>query len=171
MAEQTPHPYQDLIEQSPDPIITLDPTGTIRFVNLAAEEVAMLSSEELVGTHFTKTGLLSATGVVKAVQEFALVVMGHTRPPFELEIVRQDQSLVTMEAHPKRLRIGDGMTIQVVFRDVTGRKELEEALRNKTAALEQLTRLMEDRDTRILELQREINAALAGLNRPPKYPL
>lgn len=144
--EQTPQLYQELIEQSPDPIITLDVAGTIRFVNAAAETVSMLQAAELVGKHFTKTGLLPVSGVVKAVQEFALVVAGQTRPPFELEIVRKDQSLLRLEAHPKRLQLIDGVTIQVVFR---------------------VTR----REDRILELQREVNALLASLNRPPKYSL
>jgi len=121
MPDQTPRLYQELIEQSPDPIITLDQAGIIRFINAAAEEVSMLQADELVGKHFTKTGLLTAAGVVKAVQEFVLVVAGKTREPFELEIVRRDQSILTLEAHPKRLQLVDGATIQVVFRDVTKR--------------------------------------------------
>lgn len=169
MTDQTPQWYQELIEQSPDPILTLDQVGTIRFVNSAVETASMYQANELVGKHFTKTGVLTATGVVKAVQEFMLVVTGHTRPPFELEIVRKDQALLTFEAHPKRVQLGDGVTIQVVFRDVTRRKEAQEALQQKTTALEQLHRLTIDREERVLELKREVNALLAGLNRPPKY--
>lgn len=146
MADPTPQLYQELITQSPDPIITLDVTGTIRFVNAAAETVSMLPAAQLVGTHFTKTGLLTAAGVVKAVQEFVLVVAGQTRRPFELEIVRKDQSLLTVEVHPKRMHLSDGITIQAVFRVM-------------------------QREDRILELKREVNVLLAGLRRPPKYQL
>lgn len=162
--------YQQLIEQSPDPIITLDLLGTIRFVNAAAEEASMYQAHELVGKHFTRTGILTTSGVVKAVQEFALVVAGQTRPPVELEVLRKDQSLRVYEAHKRLLQLSEsGPTVQVVFRDVTQRKELEEALKRKNAALEELNRVMMSREERLRQMQREVNALLGQLNRPPKY--
>ena len=151
--------YAELIEQSPDPIITVDLVGIIRFVNSAAEEASAYRADELVGKHFTRTGVLTAAGTVKAVQEFTLLVAGHVRPPFELEIVRKDQNLWIFEAHPRLVRVkaGGPATIQVIFRDITNRKELKETLRKQSAALE--------------ELKREINALLQELHRAPKYPV
>lgn len=171
MSENRTRLYAELIEQSPDPIITLDLTGMIRFVNSATEDASAYSAAELVGKHFTKTGVLTAVGTVKAVQEFVLVVAGQTRPPFELEIIRKDGIMRTFEAHPKLIKTEDGglERIQVIFRDVTNRKELEEALRKKSVALEQLTRLMTDHEKHILDLKREVNELLKQLGRAQKY--
>lgn len=59
--------------------------------------------------------------------------------------------------------------MHVIFRNITGRRRAEEALKSETAKLERLSSLMVNRNQRILELKQEVNRLLAQLGRPAKY--
>ena len=162
--------YMALIEQAPDPIMTMDRLGTIRFVNSAAERISGYPAEDLVGKHFTQTKVLTPAGLMKVTQEFALVMAGQDRPAFELEIIRKDGERRTMEANPKFITKQDGsVNAQVIFRDVTQRKQVEETLRREHEQLVKMNNIMIDREQRIVELKREVNDLLKSLQQPPRY--
>ncbi len=52
---------------------------------------------------------------------------------------------------------------------VSKRDEALEALRKEKEQLEQLNRVMMDREQRVLEMKQEVNELLSALNTPPKY--
>lgn len=56
-----------------------------------------------------------------------------------------------------------------VLRYAIERKQLEEAMQGKLQETEILNRVMMDREERILELKREVNALLQEFGRPSKY--
>ncbi|MBI3307377.1 MAG: PAS domain S-box protein [Candidatus Omnitrophica bacterium] len=121
--------YAELVQQAPDPIITLDRLGYLQSMNPAAELALGYGSPELIGKHFAKTGVVGPDSVAKTLQEFTLTILGWQRPPFELQVIRKDSIVLTMEAHPKLIRRDkESFRVQVIFRDITERKRIEQEL-------------------------------------------
>jgi len=103
--------YSALVQESPDAIISLDKTGNLLSFNTAAERISGFSAEEVIGKHFTKIGVLAKQSIPKALKEFALVIKGTKRPPFELTIMNKDKSYFFTEANPRLIKQkgGEGM--------------------------------------------------------------
>ncbi|HPQ81160.1 MAG TPA: diguanylate cyclase, partial [bacterium] len=57
----------------------------------------------------------------------------------------------------------------VLVQDVTESKRSDAILRSKMAEVEQLNRFMMGRETRVIELKREINEILKKFGQPPRY--
>ncbi len=137
-----------LILEAPDPIVVLDRLGVVQLVNQAAEAISGYRSGELIGQHFVKIGVLTVPSALRAVQEFGLVIAGSERPPFELEMRRKDGTAFTVEAHPSLAQRSDHVVVQIIFRDITERKRVEDWLRKLERAVEQSSNviLLTDRE-------------------------
>jgi PAS domain S-box-containing protein len=123
--QESEYRYSQLVMESPDPIISLDNIGNFLSFNPMAESMSGFSKEEVLGKHFTSVNILAKESVPKALKEFALVITGNERPPFELTIMRKDKSLLFMEANPRLIKHkGKKPWIQLIFRDITERKKL-----------------------------------------------
>lgn len=132
------HKYSALVQESPDAIISLAKTGNLLSFDPAAERISGLSSEEVIGKHFNKIGVLAKQSIPKALKEFALVITGTKRPPFELTIMNKDKSYFFMEANPRLIKHkGEKAWIQVTFRDITDRKLAEGEKKKLEAQLQQ----------------------------------
>ena len=106
--------------------------------NSTAERISGFSSEEVIGKQFAKIGILATQSISKALKEFALVITGIERPPFELTIIRKDKSYLVMEANPRLIKHkGEKAWIQVTFRDITDRKIVEAEKKQLEAQLHQ----------------------------------
>jgi PAS domain S-box-containing protein len=55
------------------------------------------------------------------------------------------------------------------FRDITRRKQAEDALRQKISELEQFNALTVDREMKMIELKEEVNALMRAAGQPEKY--
>ncbi|MGD9246060.1 MAG: PAS domain S-box protein [Desulfobacterales bacterium] len=130
--------YSALVQESPDAIISLDKTGNFLSFNTVAERISGFSAEEVMGKHFTKIGVLAKESIPKALKEFALVITGIERPPFELTIMRKDKSYLFMEANPRLIKNKEEKAwIQVTLRDITDRKLVEKEKKKLEAQLQQ----------------------------------
>ncbi|MFC1636339.1 PAS domain S-box protein [Planctomycetota bacterium] len=119
----------DLVQNSPDAIISLDKTGNFLSFNVAAERMTGFLAEEVLGEHFTKIGILAEESIHKTLKEFGLLLTGAERSPFELVIIRKDKSRLVMEANARLIeRIDQETWVQLILRDITERKEAEHAL-------------------------------------------
>lgn len=127
---------KDLAEIAPDPIIIIDRTGYIQTINPAGVEASGYSADELVGKHFSRAPVLAEVSVPVAVREFARVLWGGVSAPHELTIVRKDGTTRVYEVRNRGVREnGNVQRVLVMFRDVTGRKDLESALRARVEEL------------------------------------
>ena len=162
--------YAKLIEEAPDPIVTLDLIGRIQTCNPAAEQAVGYTAEELMGQHFTALRIVSPASLPRAIEEFAFAIAGTRRTPFEVEVIHKKGTRLFFEANPRPFEHdGSVAGVYVIFRDVTRRKHAEETLKSKTAKLEDLSHLASEQNARILQLRREVNNLLGELGRPAKY--
>ncbi len=130
--------YSLLVQESPDAIISLDKKGNLLSFNPAAERKSGFSAEEVMGKHFVKIGVLAKQSIPKALKEFALVITGIERPPFELTIMRKNKSYLFMEANPRLIKHkGEKAWIQVTLRDITDRKLVEAEKKRLQTQLQQ----------------------------------
>jgi len=119
----------DLVQNSPDGIISLDKTGHFLSFNAAIERMTGFSAREVLGRHFTKAGILADESIQKTLKEFGLLLSGAERSPFELVMTRKDKSLLVMEANARLIEQSDREAwVQLILRDITERKEAERAL-------------------------------------------
>jgi len=125
-------------------------------------------------------GLGFYRGESRAAIEKAIKEAIATAKPYDLEL-----ELVTAKGRGKWVRAighpvmeGDRVVrLRGSFQDITDRKQGEQALRSGEARLraqlDELRRwqaVMLDREDRVLELKREVNALLVRLGEPPGYP-
>ena len=177
--------YSNLVQQSPDAVISLDNIGNFLSFNPAAERVSGFSAQEVIGRHFTKVGILDKKSIPKSLKEFGLTLTGAERQPFDLVITRKDKSHIHMEANARLIKQkGQKTWVQVTLRDITERKRAEERLEkintcllslgsdftenaNNITAL--LGELLEATCTLYNRLDNEMLCSLALWHTPPDY--
>ncbi|MBN2594272.1 MAG: PAS domain S-box protein [Sedimentisphaerales bacterium] len=129
--------YSDLVQQSPDAVISLDKFGHFLSFNPAAERISGFYAQELIGKHFSKVGILDKKSIPKALKEFALTLTGAERQPFDLVITRKDKSCIHMEANGRLIKQkGQNTWVQVTLRDITERRLAEQELEKLNKDLE-----------------------------------
>ena len=101
------------------------------------------------------------------------VKRGESITALETERVRKDgrKIHVSLSLSPMRDASGQIVGISTVARDITDRKRAENELRTSNENLARFNRAAVDRELRMIELKKEINALCAELGRPQPYPL
>ncbi len=118
--------YADLVRESPDPILRLDPGGRITAFNPAAERLSGLGAAEVHGFAFASI-VLDAESAAQAQAELARVLAGEDRPLFEVDWLTRGQGRRMLEANAHAIRHGsETVGLQVTLRDVTERKRTEQ---------------------------------------------
>lgn len=135
----------DLVQNSPDGIISLDKTGRFLSFNAAAERMTGFSANEVLGRHFTKIGILANRSIQKTLKEFGHLLTGAKRPPFELVMIRKNKNKLVTEAHARLIEQNDQETwIQIILRDITERKAAERALERSENMLRTIVNATKD---------------------------
>ena len=148
--------YRNLVELSPDAIITFDFSGFVTSVNTAIERLTGFSKEELVGKHFTKLGYFRLQDIPRCIGRFNSIIMGNLPPPVEFSYRRKDGTMRWAEGHvgyvyEKWKRVG----FQSVVMDITDRKIVEEELKEHASSLEEL---VEKRSQELVEAEKMVTA-------------
>ena len=136
--------HAEILDQAPDPILTLDTLGRITSANAAALRVSGYERSELVGRHFAALNLLTGVSLAVAMREFARIIVGIEIEPVVLWINRKDGRLVALEANPRLVRRWEATEVLVVMRDVTERRSMEQALRESEERLRNLLEVTSD---------------------------
>ena len=122
--------YRSIVELAPDGIVTANLKGVATSCNSAFEELTGFSREEIVGTHVTRAPTLRLKDIPKYTKLLFSMLRGTEIEPFEFRWVRKDGSERWGEAHAGLMRQGSRTSgVQFILRDITVRKEAEEALR------------------------------------------
>ncbi len=122
---------RSLIEASLDPLVTIDPDGTISDVNDATVRVTGVPRDELIGTDFST--YFTEPGKAKAGYE--TVFRDGSVTDYELEIRHRDGTIIPVlyNAAVYRDESGGIAGVFAAARDITERKRAEEAVRRANA--------------------------------------
>ncbi len=130
--------FRTLFEFAPDAYYLNDLKGTLLDGNRAAEALIGHSRNELVGKSFLKLCLLRARDAPRAAKILARNALGHPTGPDEFELRRRDGSSVHVEIRAYPLSIQGKRVVLGLARDITPRREAEEALRKSEEDLRAL---------------------------------
>lgn len=121
--------WRALFEYAPDACYLHDLQGTFVEGNLAAEELIGYDRRELIGKSFVQLNLLDQESLVRAAARMAKNAKGEAPAPEEFVIHRKDGSKRTAEIRTYPVDVHGERLVLGIARDVSARKEAEEALR------------------------------------------
>lgn len=152
-----------LLELAPDPVMTIDDEGRLRFVNRAASRVFGYSTEELVGQPVDI--LLEGSRRERANQCATAIERLETLLPDgdTVEGVTRDGRIVQLEVSRSALDIAGDVVYTVIARDVTARLAEEQELQRYRAGLEGLV------GERTKELESAMRAAESATQAKSKF--
>ena len=133
--------YRLLFESAPVSITLVGLNGIVLDCNPATEKVAGISREEIIGKNFTKLGVLNPRDLPGYVKLLSALVAGKDSGPVALRVTGNDGEARWLEAFPSLLRRGGKLhAVQVIARDITEEKLVEEQRKSYVRDLEFLSK-------------------------------
>ena len=136
-AEEANAKFAAIVENSADAIIGQKLDGTIVTWNKGAEQIFGYSSEEACGRPIEMLfpPAESAASGDEATRIMHAIRRGEMVPPFETARIRRDGSLIHVSLTVSPIRDADGRVVGAsrIARDITRRKQMEQALRESEA--------------------------------------
>lgn len=171
--------YSQLVESSPDAIVSLDPNGRILTFNKAASSISGYTKEEVLGKKFTELGILSSQSAKLGIKLFERLMVGYQIPSTELIVIRKDGARVVVEATPRVLGNDREITgLQVILRDISERKKADKMRVARTTFLANLVGINSVVDIAQLAFEHigslmpcDTGALLLWSNNDPEKPL
>jgi len=135
--------YRELVNNSPDAIVILT-EGKIAFVNdESGRLMCAVNEQELIGQSFVRflhsdyrRELISKMN--EAFEDGIIIA------PFEAKLVRFDGSTVEVEVKAMQLILDNKLSVQLIIRDITQRKQTEIKLQKSEHKYRQITENMSD---------------------------
>ena len=119
--------YQKLVDMSPEPVAVIR-DGRIRYINKAGIEVFGVSQEDMLNQSiFSLLPSNNRNDVIKKMLSL-LKEKEYTVEFVDQEMTRPDRKSIIVEATAMGIVYEDKPSIQVLFQDVTERREMEKAL-------------------------------------------
>jgi len=151
---------QALIDEAPISICSVDFKGEITYVNRGFEEVSGYSREEVLGKNGLKLGMFPDETVKFLGRQMRNRLGGRSPRMLETQFRRRDGNWIWVALEGKLIKEG-GVPVgfQIISRDITTRKEMEEALRESR---QQLRKMFESVTDGILVI--DLNGIIADVN-------
>jgi PAS domain S-box-containing protein len=125
--------YDAVVNSASDAILTLDPTGLIRFANPATSRHLGYQTAELIGQP-ASTLFKSQSGWESI---WDATVNGEERSdPMEVAAIRKDGAVTYVEVSASRWHTNNGSFVSIILRDVNERRQIAKLLKDMNATLE-----------------------------------
>jgi len=122
--------FRTLFTRAPDTIYLVDPEGTIVDINEAGARLTGYSKEELIGESFVKLGVIHPEQTKRALESIRTTTYGEDPDnPREYTVVTKEGSCVPVEVRTYPVIIGGREFALGIARDISERKEAEQALK------------------------------------------
>jgi len=142
--QESEEKYRNLVELSPDGIITLNLKGTILSVNRAFLELTGYSREDFVGKNFLKIPTLIKQNFQTYSRLFTKIINGKPDKCIEFQWKHNKGEIRMGQAMVKLIKIRNNTRIvQGIIRDITKHKAVEENLKK---ALAEQSQLLQDKE-------------------------
>jgi len=137
---QSEERYRDMVENAHDIIYSHDLQGNYTSINKAGEQITGYTRDEALQLNLTQT--IAPECLDKVLDMLKRKLAGEKGAAYEIDILAKDGRHITVEVNTKFV-IQDGVPVAVtgIARDVTERKQMEEALRVSEEQLRQSQKL------------------------------
>ncbi len=127
--------FRDLFENASDLIQSVVPDGHFLYVNKTWRKVLGYSEEEVA--NLTLWDIIYPDSIPHCREAFQKVMSGETLDNIEAVFVTKDRKLITIEGSVScRFEEGKPVATRGIFRDITERKQMEQALQEKNEQLD-----------------------------------
>lgn len=120
--------FETLFNFVADPVVIVNGKGKLLEVTDRVQEITGFKKEDLVGKNFMKINLLTAKSKAIAIKNLAKRMMGMKIVPYEVEVLTKEGKKMPYEINAARIDYRGKPADMVVFRDITGRKKIQEEL-------------------------------------------
>lgn len=132
-AESTLRESEELLrtylEHAPDGVYINDLEANLLYGNAKSEEITGYRREELIGKNIFEAKILSEQSLNKALQLLQSNMEGKATDPEEMELINKAGNIVPVEITTSLVKRGGQEVVLGFIRDITDRKQAEEALR------------------------------------------
>jgi len=126
--EREKEKFQTIFNLLADPVAIINHQGDILEVTDRVKEITGYEKEELLGKNFLKTNIVTARSKATMIKNLTMRMMGMYVAPYEIEVVTKDGRKGFAEVNAVKIEYEGRLAALVVFRDITERKKLQQAL-------------------------------------------
>lgn len=167
--EEVREEFNDLYEHTPVGFLTVDHDGVIEKLNLTAAAILGESRDQLRRTSLTR--FIAEESIDDWQKHFRAIISRDCMKSCELVLKRNLEKRFHARLDCLRLcKTAEHPTVRIVLTDITARKLAEIALHEKFDELQRWHGVVIGRETRIVELKREVNELLVTSGKQPRYP-
>jgi PAS domain S-box-containing protein len=133
--------YRTLFEKSPEPIVIFSTDGFVLNVNQAYEEFTGHTKEETLGVAFTRLPILLQKHMPEYLEIYRNMMRGNKLHLMEIPVIRKNGTEMYVEIFISSIvKEGETTAFQIIARDVTEQKKLEQNLQKANELLEHRVR-------------------------------
>jgi PAS domain S-box-containing protein len=129
--EESRKHFQMLFDVMVDPVVIVDSKGKFLEITDKLEEITGYKKEEFLGKNFFKTKIVTAKSKAILIKNLSKRMMGMKVAPYEIEVLTKNGRKLPYEVNAAKIEYKGKPADMVVFRDVTERKKMEEALKKE----------------------------------------
>ncbi len=118
--------FSKLFSILPDPAVIVDEKGTFLAITPSVISITGFQKEELIGTNFMTTDLISAHSKAILIKNLAKRMLGFHIAPYEIELRSKDGKILQFELNALKIEYNGNPADMVIFRDLTERNRLLE---------------------------------------------